>query len=74
MTNPNAPHDAAQSDHMSLDDVRGYYRGASRAWVYSNVAKGILPSPHKVGGRSFWSRREIETFDAKRREAQREAA
>lgn len=74
MTNLNATHDAAQTDHMSLGDVQRYYCGASKAWVYSNVAKGVLPSPHKVGGRSFWSRKEIETFDAKRREAEQEAA
>lgn len=70
MTILSAPHGATQTDHMSLGDVQRYYCGVSKAWVYSSVTKGVLPSPHKVGGRSFWSRREIEAFDAKRREAE----
>jgi predicted DNA-binding transcriptional regulator AlpA len=54
--------------------VQRHYRGASKAWVYSNVSKGVLPPPYKVAGRSFWSRREIIERDDKRRLAEREAA
>ena len=74
MKNLNAPHDAAISDHMSLSDVMAHYRGASKSWVYTNTARGVLPPFHKIGGRTFWSRAEIEKRDAERREAEREAA
>ena len=52
------------SRYFTFPQLQARFAGASRGWLYTQLAAGNIPQPVKIGGRVLWLRSTIEKYEA----------
>ena len=55
---------STDSSYFTFSELQKRFAGASRGWLYAQLAAGRIPQPVKIGGRVLWLRSTIEKFEA----------
>ena len=52
----------AQSQYLTLDQLRQKLGGRGRSSIYRDIELGRLPKPIKLGARLYWKEADIEVL------------
>ena len=57
---PDTNQQSAKDTFITLNQLRDKLAGRARSSIYLDIKEGRLPKPMKLGGKLYWSERDID--------------